>query len=476
MADLAEQGHVPLRAPDRTVDLIVIGAGPAGMAAAVEARRHGMSVLLLDEQETPGGQIYRRVTQADEDRRRILGPDYARGSDLAREFTVSGAEYWPRTAVWQVTRERRVHALRDGRVAALEARAIVLATGAMERPFPIPGWTLSGVMTAGAAQILMKSAGIVPGQAPVLAGCGPLLYLLAWQYLRAGVRIGAILDTAAPADLRAALRHASGALAGWPDLVKGLKLLSGIKRHRVPHYKGVTGLAIQGEDGCAQRIRFQADGRTRTLPASLVLLHQGVVPNTQITWSLRAGHVWDDAQLCWRPVVDGWGELDVPGIYVAGDGAAIAGGAGGGDPGPPDGPGGRRRGGAPDRGATRCAGGAPGARAPFVPSHTALPRSPVPAEGREPHPRRRGHGVPLRRGHGGAVAGRRAAGVRRTEPGQVVQPLRNGALPGAPVRPDGDGTDRGHAPGAARRCRLLSHPPADQADHAGAAGERGRGQ
>lgn len=325
MADLAEQGHVPLRAPDRTVDLIVIGAGPAGMAAAVEARRHGMSVLLLDEQETPGGQIYRRVTQADEDRRRILGPDYARGSDLAREFTVSGAEYWPRTAVWQVTRERRVHALRDGRVAALEARAIVLATGAMERPFPIPGWTLSGVMTAGAAQILMKSAGIVPGQAPVLAGCGPLLYLLAWQYLRAGVRIGAILDTAAPADLRAALRHASGALAGWPDLVKGLKLLSGIKRHRVPHYKGVTGLAIQGEDGCAQRIQFQADGRTRTLPASLVLLHQGVVPNTQITWSLRAGHVWDDAQLCWRPVVDGWGELDVPGIYVAGDGAAIAG-------------------------------------------------------------------------------------------------------------------------------------------------------
>ncbi len=76
---------------------------------------------------------------------------------------------------------------------------------AMERPFPVPGWTLPGVLTAGAAQILLKSAEVVPGEPVVLAGCGPLLYLLAWQYLRAGVPIRAIVDTTEGADYRRAM-------------------------------------------------------------------------------------------------------------------------------------------------------------------------------------------------------------------------------------------------------------------------------
>jgi NADPH-dependent 2,4-dienoyl-CoA reductase/sulfur reductase-like enzyme len=324
MTSLAEQGHVAVRPPDESVDLIVIGAGPAGLAAAGEAARHGLSVLLLDEQESVGGQIYRHVTDPDTSRHEILGIDYQRGLSVAADFKASGAGYWPRTAVWQVTREHRVHALRDGHIATLEARHIVVATGAMERPFPIPGWTLPGVMTAGAAQILMKSSGIVPQEPPVLVGCGPLLYLLAWQYLRAGVRIKAILDTTSRDDQRQALAHVGGALAGWRDLLKGMSLLSAIKRHGVPHYKGVSALSIHGNER-VEEVHFQKDGREQTLSTQLVLLHQGVIPNTQITWSLRAEHAWDESQLCWRPTVDSWGALDVPGVYVAGDGTGIGG-------------------------------------------------------------------------------------------------------------------------------------------------------
>lgn len=324
MASLAEQDYVEARAADKTVDVIIIGAGPAGMTTAIEAKRHGLSVLLLDEQASVGGQIYRNITQTDPQRQQILGQDYTHGQTVAQDFASSGAEYWPDTSVWQVTRERRVHALRFGEIVSVQGDFIVLATGAMERPFPIPGWTLPGVMTAGAAQILLKNAAVVPQTPPVLVGCGPLLYLLAWQYIRAGVPVQAILDTSETADLKRAFNHLGGALKGWRDLYKGIKLLTAIKRHKIPHYRGVSNLAISGENQ-AEQVHFTSQNQTYTMPANLVLLHQGVVPNTNISWSMRAEHLWDEQQLCWRPLTDSKGQLSIPNVYVAGDGATING-------------------------------------------------------------------------------------------------------------------------------------------------------
>jgi NADPH-dependent 2,4-dienoyl-CoA reductase/sulfur reductase-like enzyme len=201
---------------------------------------------------------------------------------------------------------------------------VVLATGAMERPFPIPGWTLPGVMTAGAAQILLKSAGVSPSKPVVLAGCGPLLYLLGWQYVRAGVPIRAIVDTTDGSDYLRAARHAGGAIAGWRYLKKGLMLMRTLKKAGVPFHTGATRLRVEGTDA-ARALCFASGGKDQRIETELVLLHQGVVPNTQITWSLRAKHEWDDAQLCWRPVTDAWGNLDVPGVLVAGDGSGIGG-------------------------------------------------------------------------------------------------------------------------------------------------------
>jgi NADPH-dependent 2,4-dienoyl-CoA reductase/sulfur reductase-like enzyme len=307
-------------------DIAIVGAGPAGMSAAITACRHGAAVTVLDEQSAPGGQIYRGVTSAPARRVDILGPDYAAGRTLAESFRPSGARHITDAAVWQVTPDGDVHYLREGAARMLRARHIVLCPGAMERPFPIPGWTLPGVLTAGAAQILLKSADVVPAEPVVLAGCGPLLYLLGWQYVRAGVPIAALVDTTAAADYRRALPHLRGALAAWRQLTKGLALIRSLKRAGVIMHTGATDLGVEGDDR-ATALRFRAAGRQHRIATSTVLLHQGVVPNTQFTWSLRASHRWSDAQLCWQPQADAWGRLDVPSVSVAGDGSGIGGAA-----------------------------------------------------------------------------------------------------------------------------------------------------
>ena len=306
------------------VDVVVVGAGAAGMAGAVALAGLGLQVVLLDEQGSPGGQIYRGITLAPLSRRDLLGPDYAHGNVLAQALASSSVRYEKAAAVWQVTRDHQVSYLRDGRLHTLQAKAVLLATGAMERPFPIPGWTLPGVMSAGAAQILLKSAGLAPSEPVVLAGCGPLLYLLGWQYLRAGVPIKALVDTTRPEDYWRARRHLFAALRAWPYLRKGLELMRSLRSARIPHYTAAEQLAVEGDEA-ATALTFTVAGKAQRIDTRCVLLHQGVVPNIQFSQSLRARHHWDVDQLCFSPVVDAWGELDVPGIFAAGDGAGIGG-------------------------------------------------------------------------------------------------------------------------------------------------------
>lgn len=311
-------------------DLLVVGAGPAGLAAATTAAQLGIHTVLLDEQPAPGGQIYRAITSTPVQDRKVLGEDYWHGATLIEPFKKSGAHYQPSATVWAIaqmtvqdsTKGFEVGYSVAGQARMMHAKHILLATGAQERPFPIPGWTLPGVITAGAAQILLKSSGIVPGQRTVLAGCGPLLYLVAWQYLNAGVTVDAILETTPPGRLAKALPHVWGFLRS-PYLLKGLKLLREVKA-KVRIVKGVTAIEALGEDKLTQ-VRFTAQGKTETLSTEQLMLHQGVIPNINLTQAVGVEQQWNNLLLCWEPKVDRWGNTNVANLGIAGDGGGIAG-------------------------------------------------------------------------------------------------------------------------------------------------------
>ncbi|MGX0877084.1 NADPH-dependent 2,4-dienoyl-CoA reductase/sulfur reductase-like enzyme [Roseovarius sp. MBR-154] len=304
-------------------DLAVIGAGPAGMAAAATAAEAGLSVCVLDEQPRAGGQIYRDVERAAGPRGDILGKDYTQGASLVAGLRAGGITHLAGAVVWTIEEDFRISYTQGGAAAQIEAGRVLLATGALERPMPLPGWTLPGMMTAGAGQILLKQSGVLARRA-VLVGAGPLLYLIAAQMVRAGTPPIALIETQTRADLIRAARHMGGALRGWRYLLKGLGLLSEIIRAGVPRYTGATAIAIEGA-GRAEAVTFACRGRARRIACDTVFLHHGVVPNTQAARSLDVRHVWNAAQHGFVPVLDEWGQSDVKGILIAGDGAGIGG-------------------------------------------------------------------------------------------------------------------------------------------------------
>jgi NADPH-dependent 2,4-dienoyl-CoA reductase/sulfur reductase-like enzyme len=312
-------------------DVIVIGAGPAGLSAATAVSSLGARTLLVDENQTPGGQIYRSILLAQTADHQRLGKDYWKGREIAETFLRSGSQYAPATTAWSIGPANDdggqligydVGVSAGGAARLIRARQVVLATGALERPFPIPGWTLPGVMTAGAAQIALKTSGLIPEGRVVIAGTGPLLYLLAAQLIEAGATVAAVLDTTPRSNWLKALRHLPTFLTS-PYIVKGLRLLRTVLR-RTKVVRWVSALSAEGT-GELKEVVWTAGGQEHRMPADLLLLHQGVVPNVNFSNAAGSKHVWDEAQLAFRSQVDEWYETSVPGIAIAGDGAGIRG-------------------------------------------------------------------------------------------------------------------------------------------------------
>lgn len=293
------------------------------MAAAAGAAGLGLRVTVLDEQPRPGGQIYRDVDRVAALRGDILGRDYTCGASLTAGLRHDAIDHVSGAVVWAIEDGFRISYTKDMRAAQVGAARVLLCTGALERPMPLPGWTLPGVMTAGAGQILLKQSGVLARRA-VLVGSGPLLYLTAAQMVRAGTPPAAMVETQTRADLIGAARHAGGALRGWRYLLKGLGMLAEIARARVPRHTGASDIRIEGT-AKAEAVTFTRGRRRHRIGCQTVLLHHGVVPNTQAARSLGVAHAWDAGQSCFVPRLDGWGQSDVAGVFIAGDGAGIGG-------------------------------------------------------------------------------------------------------------------------------------------------------
>lgn len=314
-----------------TTHIGIIGAGPAGMSAAIRLVEAGCRVTILDEQPSPGGQIYRNASIASDPLITLLGDDYETGVRLSRKFLKitehEHCRYIPNASVWSVNPDGIVSWIVDEQVEAFGFDGLIIGNGALERPMPLKGWTLPGVMTVGAAQILLKTSE-TPLRDTVLVGAGPLLYLVAVQLIRSGFPPTAIVETQSLTDLIKASRHLwrmnTKTLA---YLVKGLEFISVIKKAGVRRYTGVKRIEI---DKVADhlRISFKDGSRLRWVESEYALLHSGVVPNTQITRSLDIDHRWNPGNQSFDPVTNQFGSAKSAvskNIWLAGDGAKILG-------------------------------------------------------------------------------------------------------------------------------------------------------
>jgi NADPH-dependent 2,4-dienoyl-CoA reductase/sulfur reductase-like enzyme len=177
-------------------------------------------------------------------------------------------------------------------------------------------------MTAGAAQGLLKSSGMVASGRVVFAGSGPLLWLAAGQYVKAGARIEAILDTTPRKNRTRALPHLPAFLFS-SYAREGLALVRDLKRS-VRVIAGVESLAALGSDG-VNEVVYGSGGAESRIAAELLFVHHGVTPNVNLAMAAGVDHAWDDVQRCWAPVLDRDGNTSIEGIAIAGDGAGIAG-------------------------------------------------------------------------------------------------------------------------------------------------------
>jgi NADPH-dependent 2,4-dienoyl-CoA reductase/sulfur reductase-like enzyme len=277
---------------------------------------------VVDDQPAPGGQIWRSVETVAAGprattRAAILGAAYLEGRPAVEAFRASGAVYEPGTELWQIEPGLRAFVTRDGKARAIEAKSVLLATGAQERPVP--------VLTVGAAQILLKSAGQVPAKPVWLAGSGPLALLYLTQLLSAGGQIAGYLDTTPPGRLGAALPYLPRALRAAGDLAKGVGWAWALRRRGVRIIRRVVDVEAIGSDRI-EAIRYRALGeKQQTVPADALLVHEGVVPNIHAPLALGCAVQWQDDQDCYVPILDPWGESSQANIFIAGDGAGIAG-------------------------------------------------------------------------------------------------------------------------------------------------------
>jgi len=304
-------------------DVIVIGGGPAGAGAALAASREGLRVLLVDENDAAGGQVYRQpiAKAATAPTADALAGDALRATLAASDVVLSFGH-----RVWFVESGFRVCAVGPAGPIEWRASRLVVASGAQERHRPVPGWTLPGVIGLAGATNLLKAHRVLPGRRVLVAGTGPLLLYVAATILESGGEIAGIVDARGRADWLCAIPR----LIARPDLMmRGAKWYLALRRAGVPIHHGHILSRVEGTSTVARAIvQPIADAAAPiTIDCDSVCYGYGLMPATEIARLLGVEHEFVPERGGWVPVMADDGATSVPGLYLCGDGAGVIGAA-----------------------------------------------------------------------------------------------------------------------------------------------------
>ncbi|PHV07747.1 FAD/NAD(P)-binding oxidoreductase [Janthinobacterium sp. BJB412] len=296
------------RGATRDVDLLVVGAGPAGLAAAHAAASNGAQVLVVDDNPQAGGQIWRGGPQHQPDPRARALWDALHANPKVGFLHQARVLYAPAPGQLLVQTP-------DG-AETLAYQKLVLATGARERLLPFPGWTLPGVTGAGGLQALAKGGYPLAGKRVVVAGSGPLLLAVAATLSERGALVAAIVEQAAPHRLA---RFAFGLLATPSKLTQAWQLMRRLRR--VPYWRDSFVRAVAANDGggAALRVTVQRGGASETLDCDYLACGYGLLPNLELALALGC------ASEAGAVRVDQWQKSSVARIYCAGEGTGVGG-------------------------------------------------------------------------------------------------------------------------------------------------------
>ena len=319
--------------PRSTTDVLIVGGGPAGMAAAVQAAVARLSVMLVDERTTLGGQIFKRMGPGFEvDDHRAIGRDYAAGGQLIASVNAAAIDVRTGTAVLAIEGMTAIVCEHESKTSAIEARRIILAPGAYDRPVAFPGWTLPGVLTAGGAQTLVKTQRVLPGERIVFAGSGPVALAFPAQLHQYGAKIALVCEAGpapGPADVAAMLKATPGNLSLLRDAVE---YRCALLRARIPlRYRRIV-VAAEGDGRVESVVHAAVDRDWRVLPGSeeridcdTLCLGYGFLPSVELL-RLAGCELCEDEDRGGAVVrLDHWMRTSVAGIHAAGDGTGVEG-------------------------------------------------------------------------------------------------------------------------------------------------------
>ncbi|MEJ2728462.1 MAG: FAD-dependent oxidoreductase [Deltaproteobacteria bacterium] len=318
----------------KSPELIVVGAGPGGIAAAIEAARAGVNIKILDENTSPGGRIYGQLNDGLKlINPAFLGSDYNKGKALLAEFDAfrEKIDYRHDAVVFGTFENREMAFHQAGKGERLRFNRLILATGAYDRPVPFPGWTLPGVLTAGGAQTLVKMQRVLPGKSILFAGTGPLQLVVANQVLDGGGKVEAILEAG---EINNWLKLLKGFSRNWGLLTDGLLYMRTIRKAGVPLLRNHIILEARGDGQVEEAVIAEVDkdwraieNTRRILKVDTICLGYGLVPSAELTRLVGCQHRYAPELGGWIPARNENMETSVPGVFAVGDGAGVAGSA-----------------------------------------------------------------------------------------------------------------------------------------------------